>query len=263
MTPSLCPWPPCLLSLSLCPWSWHQLHCCAPRRAPWPRQLQDIINLNSAITSSRKASLNTCSHSPAVLSASVCSTGVSPRAVLPQGTLGDVGMSVAVTTGGGGALASSVWGQGSCLTPTPSAQDAAQCPQCPGGQLALPHGTGTQKAWLMVCQGDQQMCPSPNPGCYPRTPCACPHTHSLYSCQGRPQLAAWCRKHPLGVLPDLAVRPSGGSWLCEPPVGQRVPSSERPPPLGAEVPMSGNMSQGAREQHVAFQEANELRAQLR
>lgn len=26
--------------------------------------------------------------------------------------------------------------------------------------------------------------------------------------------------------------------------------------------MSGNMSQGAREQHVTFQEANELRAQL-
>lgn len=122
MKPSLCPWPPCLLFLSLCPWSWHQLHCCAPRRAPWPRQLQDIINLNSDVTSSRKASLNTCSHSPAVLSASVCSTGVSPRAVLPQGTLGDEGMSVAVTTWGGGSGLECV-GPGILLDPHP------QCPR--------------------------------------------------------------------------------------------------------------------------------------
>ena len=83
----------------------------------------------------------------------------------------------------------------------------------------------------------------------PVTPAPIKDTHSWQP--GVPGTSTWSAARPCFLPLQLPL-----AWRA--PRGPRVPGCGRPLPTGAGVWMSGNVSQAARERHVAFQEANEL-----
>lgn len=150
----------------------------APKHTPsHPSQLHGTTNLNSDVTSSKKASLkpwgSTCCCSQAVLSLSAHSTRVSAGVILLLShppTPEQLGTPVVVISGR--LLALNGWGQGCCSTPHGAwprpENDCSLLPghQCRGGQPALPLSMGTRETWLTVHQGARVgVAPSPVPSC--------------------------------------------------------------------------------------------------